>query len=99
MKHTKPPYAVDGSRLYPLILTDDKKNLVAKIYGDDGKSADATAAYIVQCVNAHDDLVKALEKSIDGFTYGGSKQGIHNSSETAEFIRSVYLKAKGANHD
>lgn len=35
--------------------------LVAKVYGDSAAHAEANAAIIDRAVNAHDDLVKALE--------------------------------------
>lgn len=40
------------------------------------------AAHLVKCVNAHDDLVRALEVSLNELSYLGAKHG-YVSTETA----------------
>jgi hypothetical protein len=46
------------------VQTSDPPSVLAKVSGgptDDREVAEANAAFIVRAVNAHDDLVKALE--------------------------------------
>lgn len=63
-KHTPLPWVLDhrfagGVLIHP----DDNEFLtVAKVLGFDNDEAKANAAFIVRAVNAHDDLIAALER-------------------------------------
>ena len=66
-KVTRRPWAVDDSD----VTGNDGDTLVAVMFGDGLRGSDmepprvkANAAHIVHCVNAHDELVEALENVI-----------------------------------
>jgi hypothetical protein len=70
-KHTPTPWRASKARkssnfcaYVAFVQTVDPASVLAKVSGgptDDREVAEANAAFIVRAVNAHDDLVKALE--------------------------------------
>lgn len=76
--HTPTPWESDNGDGYSIwsILADGK--LVAHVIGDSAE-ADANAAYIVHCVNAHDRLVEQRDKLL-----AASKMAL-NTLEAIEF--------------
>lgn len=82
-QNTPTPWLQDATHVY-----DQRENCVAncdqKNYGRD----EANAAFIVRAVNSHDALVKALEKSAEGWS-NAIELGIIPTSHiaSATFIR------------
>jgi hypothetical protein len=68
MTHTPTPWRTAGS----VIMAGDNGYAIADIDGDNGESV-IDAAHIVKCVNAHDELVAALDNAL-GIIHANSTQ-------------------------
>jgi hypothetical protein len=102
-EHTKTPWKVAGQD--HKVRIDSKKQTVARANvvwsGAEGESigypeAEANAAFIVRCVNAHDDLVKALRTIVDGASADVSDTAIVIGSDAKAalaFARAALAKA------
>lgn len=76
VSHSPPPWRAEGSAILcaPTMPGEDRWGLMADLHPGSGTSpmqAIANAAFIVRAVNAHDELVKALEDMFAPLGEGG----------------------------
>jgi hypothetical protein len=71
MTHTRTPWAISKTRTvstrHDIYVTDPltEKSVVARVTEFEDGEGIANAEHIVKCVNAHDELVAALELMVD----------------------------------
>ena len=64
MKHTPTPWTLEGRNILGA-AHDGSMRCIAPVSGQSPANADANAAHIVRCVNAHDALVESLSGLIE----------------------------------
>lgn len=97
MSHTKTPWiykdrVIKSSNFggwHAFVQDDGRETSILKVIGTDKDTVRTNAAHIVRCVNSHEALVQALEKSIETIKMWHS---IHSGGVKgqAEYIWKLY---------
>lgn len=89
-KHTPGPWAVDNSRLFPVITDETGKLFIGKTHGETTAEMDANAVFIVRACNSHYDLLEAAKM---GLSVLESEEG--SDKTQGDIMRSAIAKAEG----